>query len=237
MEFQKHLVDPFIAPKEVAIKMMNRDIAEELRGIRNIVFDLGGVVIDLARERAVEAYEKLGVSDANELLGLYRQEEPFLGLETGRITAQEFFDLMRPICHGADDRTIAEAFIRFLVDIPLARLERLRQLRSKGYRLYVLSNTNPVMYNSWIAARFRAEGLEINDYFDGIVVSFQELTCKPDTRLFAKVLTRYGLKGEETLMLDDSEANCRGARDAGMRALKVGNTPSDDMLAITRFLL
>lgn len=201
--------------------------------IRNIVFDLGGVVINLRRERAVEAYRKLGVDNADELLGLYRQEEPFLGLETGRLTEPEFFDLMRPLCNGATDTTMAEAFSMFLLDIPVERLRRLRELRGKGYRLFVLSNTNPVMYNGWISNAFRQEGLSINDYFDGITVSFQELTCKPDVEIFRRVLKRYRLKGHETLMLDDSEANCKAAEKAGMKAYRVGNDADTDMIAIT----
>ncbi|MCM1153528.1 MAG: HAD family phosphatase [Muribaculum sp.] len=206
---------------------------EKKENIKNIVFDLGGVIIDLRREMAVEAYRELGLENADELLGLYRQEEPFLGLETGRLTESAFLDYMRPMCGGATDEQMCEAFTHFLVALPAERLKRLRELRAKGYRIYALSNTNPIMYNGWIADAFRAEGLSINDYFDGIVVSFQELTCKPDREIFRRVLSRYGLKGEETLMLDDSAANCEGARRAGMQAAKVGLTPADDMLALT----
>lgn len=205
--------------------------------ISNVVFDLGGVIIDLRRELAVEAYQALGLKDADEYLGLYRQEEPFLGLETGRITEAEFFEIMRPLCHGASDTAMADAFTRFLVRIPPERLERLLELRRNGLKIYALSNTNPVMYNGWIARAFRSAGLSINDYFDGIVVSFQELTCKPDVEIFTRLLHRYGLEGEHTLMLDDSEANCEAARRAGMKAARVGLDPDSDMLALTRLLL
>ena len=99
--------------------------------IKNIIFDLGGVVIDLRREDAVEALQRLGLAEADTMLGLYRQEEPFLGLETGRLHAGEFFELIRMHCPGASDVDITEAFNRFLVAIPAARLERLRRLREK----------------------------------------------------------------------------------------------------------
>lgn len=208
--------------------------AESTRvGIRNIVFDLGGVVIDLTRERAVEALAALGLKDADSVLGLYRQQEPFLGIETGRLHAGEFFELLRISCPGASDVQLTEAFNQFLAGIPLERLRRLRELRDNGIRIYALSNTNPIMYNSWIAEHFRQEGLSINDYFDGIVTSFQELCCKPDIRIFETVLRRYGLKGEETLMLDDSAANCEAARQAGMQAMQVGTAPEADMIALT----
>ncbi len=208
-----------------------------LQGIENVIFDLGGVVIDLDRDRAVRALETLGLKEADEMLGLYRQKEPFLGLETGQVTAGEFFDLLREKCPGATDAMLATAFNEFLVDIPVARLEMLRRMRMAGYRIFVLSNTNPVMFNSWIAARFRQEGGSINDYFDGIVTSFAELTCKPDPEIFTTVLRRYGLDPARTLMLDDSDANCRAAASTGMHALRVGSTAGDDMIAICTMLL
>ncbi len=206
-------------------------------GIRNIVFDLGGVVIDLCRENAVAALRALGLKEADQMLGLYRQEEPFLGLETGRITAGEFFETIRRSCPGASDTQITEAFNAFLVSLPIERLERLRLLRREGYRVFALSNTNPVMFHSWIARAFRQEGMQVNDYFDGIVASFEELCCKPDPAIFRTVLRRYSLDPAQTLMLDDSEKNCQAARDCGMHAIRVGLTPTDDMLAITHNLL
>ncbi|MDE7159747.1 MAG: HAD family phosphatase [Muribaculaceae bacterium] len=208
-----------------------------VQGIENIIFDLGGVVIDLDRDKAVSALQELGLKEADEMLGLYRQEEPFLGLETGRMSAGEFFDLLREKCPGATDMMLTSAFNEFLRGIPDARLEMLRRMRMAGYRIFVLSNTNPVMYNSWIAEAFRKEGGSVNDYFDGIVVSFQELTCKPDPVIFTTVMRRYGLDPARTLMLDDSDANCRAAASTGMHALRVGKTEGDDMLAICNMIL
>ena len=127
--------------------------------IKNIIFDLGGVIIDLRRENAVAALQRLGLADADELLGLYRQEEPFLGLETGRLHAGEFFEIIRLKCPDATDVEITEAFNQFLVGIPPQRLERLLELRKGGYRIFALSNTNPVMFNSWITEHFRQAGL------------------------------------------------------------------------------
>lgn len=210
--------------------------------IENIVFDLGGVVIDLARDRAVEELVKLGLTTAGELLDPYVQRGPFLDLETGRVTAGEFFDEMRCLIVAAGgeapaDRSVQQAFNAFLVRLPVERLERIRHLREAGYGVYALSNTNPVMFHSWIAEAFRQEGLRINDYFDGVVTSFQEGCCKPDEAIFRTVLQRYSLDGERTLMLDDAPKNVEAARRAGMCAVRVGYTPADDMMAITGKLL
>lgn len=212
------------------------------KNIKNIIFDLGGVVIDLSRDSSVEHLQKIGLTDADRLLDPYVQRGPFLQLETGKITAAQFFDLVRDEISNAGrpvptDDEIARAFEKFLIGIPVERLQRIRDLRRAGYRVYALSNTNPVMFNGWISEAFQAEGLRFYDYFDGAVTSFQEGYCKPDPRLFEVVLRRYGLDPAETLMLDDAPKNAQAAADAGMQAVRVGYTPADDMMAITAPLL
>lgn len=206
--------------------------------ISNVIFDLGGVVVDLDRDRAVRALERLGLKDADGMLGLYGQKEPFYGLETGERSTGEFFDIIRSLANpGVTDKQITDAFNEFLVDIPARRLEMLRAMRMAGFRIFVLSNTNPVMFNTWIDRAFRQEGGTINDYFDGVVVSYEELMCKPNVAIFETLMRRYGLDPSETLMLDDSEKNCKAAAEAGAHALRVGNTENDDMLAICGALL
>lgn len=211
---------------------------EWIYNIENVIFDLGGVVIDLDRDRAVKALEELGLEDANDMLGLYGQQEPFYGLETGERPSGEFFDIMRSkMKPGVTDEDITEAFNQFLVGLPAKRLEMLRRMRMAGYRIFMLSNTNPVMYHTWIDRAFRQEGGSVNDYFDGIVVSFQELTCKPDVNIFKNLMRRYGLNPSQTLMLDDSDKNCLAAAEAGAHAFKIGQNHNDDMMAICEALL
>lgn len=209
-----------------------------IKKIKNVIFDLGGVVIDLNRERAVKALEELGLKDADDMLGLYGQNEPFYGLETGERSTGEFYDLLRARMHpGVTDTQITEAFNLFLVSLPAERLEMLRRMRAAGYKIFMLSNTNPVMYLTWIDRAFRQQGATVNDYFDGIVVSFQELMCKPNVVIFETLMRRYGLNPSETLMLDDSENNCKAAVVAGARAFQIGNTDKDDMIAVCSALL
>lgn len=222
-----------IKNQEPAITMI-----DWIYNIKNVIFDLGGVVIDLDRDRAVRALGELGLEGADEMLGLYGQKEPFFGLETGERAAGEFFDEMRSrMREGVTDKEITNAFNEFLVELPTKRLEMLRRMRMAGYRIFMLSNTNPVMFHTWIDRAFRQEGGTVNDYFDGVVVSFQELMCKPDVRIFENLMRRYGLNPSETLMLDDSEKNCRAAAAAGAHAFKIGKSENDDMMAICGALL
>lgn len=195
-----------------------------------VVFDLGGVVIDLDRIRCIEAFKRLGCSDIEAYLDQFTQRGEFLLLEEGKITAADFFDRMRPRCPDAgSDADIQDAFNQFLVDLPEERLDALRNLRRRC-RTFALSNTNPVMYNSWIYKAFRKQGLAVNDYFDGLVLSFQEDCCKPDVEIFRILLRRYGLDPARTLYLDDSPANCDAAASTGLRTQLV--TPQNSMLHI-----
>ncbi len=209
-----------------------------MNAVTDIIFDLGGVVIDLDRLSAVAAYKELGLDDAGNMLGEYGQKWPFLPLEEGKFTTAEFFDTLRGLCRkGVSDMQIQDAFEAFLVGIPTERLHRLEQLRQAGYRIYVLSNTNAVMYHGWIAREFRKANRSVNDYFDGIVTSFEEGMCKPEPELFRIVVDRYGLDPGKTLMLDDSETNCNGARSIGLQAIRIDNKGADSMMEVTRRLL
>lgn len=206
--------------------------------IKNIIFDLGGVVIDLNRRMAIDALDSLGIKDASSLLGEYAQKGPFLMLETGEISSSELYDILLPHCkEGTTSTDIRDAFEQFLREIPVERLRIIERLRDKGYRLFVLSNTNPIMYNHWIDNAFRNDGKSINDYFDGIVLSFQERMCKPDPEIFLNLVRRYGLKPEETLMLDDSEANVKSAESVGLQAKRIEPEGNASFLNVCNSLL
>lgn len=211
---------------------------KNMEPIKNIIFDLGGVVIDLARHRAITSLRKLGIKDADMLLGEYEQKGPFLKLETGEFTSADLYDTLLPMCApGTTTRDIRDAFEQFLVDLPVERLRLIEALRGKGYKVFVLSNTNPIMYNHWIENAFRKDGKTVNDYFDGIVASFQERTCKPDPQIFRNLVERYRLNPHETLMLDDSAANCKAAESIGLNAIKVEKEGENSIAAIGRRLL
>ncbi|MBQ9074296.1 MAG: HAD family phosphatase, partial [Muribaculaceae bacterium] len=188
---------------------------------KNLLFDLGGVIMDIKRERCVAAFERLGMVNADSFLGEYSQKGPFLKLEEGAITPSEFREEVRKlIARNVTDKEIDIAFCEFLIGIPIHRLETLRQLR-KSYNVYLLSNTNPIMWGSRIAEEFRQEGLEIKDYFDGIVTSFEAKSIKPDRRIFEMVIEECGIRPDETIFLDDSQKNLDAATHLGFGTILV----------------
>lgn len=186
----------------------------------NIVFDLGGVVFDIDRDRCVGRLIELGLTRAAELLDLYKQQGDFLDLEEGRISAARFFDLLRRDCNRTvSDDELREALDSFITELPVKRLEALRRLRSDGKRTFVLSNTNPIMFHSVIDRLFRQESLAIGDYFDGIVTSFQEKMCKPNPEIFRILLRRYSLDPKKTVFIDDSAENIKMGEACGVKGI------------------
>ncbi|MBR5332284.1 MAG: HAD family phosphatase [Muribaculaceae bacterium] len=198
--------------------------------IKNLLFDLGGVIMDIRRLNCVASFERLGMKDVDSFLGEYSQKGPFLQLEEGAISEDEFRDAVRQFIDGeVTDEQIDSAFCDFLVGIPVHRLEQLRQLKQQ-YKIYMLSNTNSIMWRSRIAEDFRQEGLEREDYFDGIVTSFEAKSIKPDAKIFHTVVEKLGIKPEETLFLDDSQKNLDAASQLGFHTLLI--TPGSEFFEL-----
>jgi putative hydrolase of the HAD superfamily len=189
--------------------------------IKNLLFDLGGVIMDIEKMNCVAAFERIGLKDALSYFGEYSQQGPFEALEGGTITADEFHSQMRAVIDGAvTDEAIDAAFNAFLTGIPAQRLADLRRLRQL-YKIYLLSNTNSIMWNSKIADEFTKEGRRREDYFDGIVTSFEAKALKPKPEIFDYAAKTLGINPAETLFLDDSLANCEAARALGWNAEQV----------------
>lgn len=204
--------------------------------IKNLLFDLGGVIMDIERENCIRAFETLGMKNIRDFLGDYAQQGIFAALEEGRISVEDFRDAVRKDCpEGTTNEQIDEAFEEFLIGIPMYRLEMLLELKEE-YNVYMLSNTNPIMWNDRIAEQFRQiPGLDVNSYFDGIVTSFEAHSLKPAPEIFRYAETKLDIIPAETLFLDDSQANVEAARALGFNA-EVVPTDGDVFSIIYTFL-
>ncbi len=197
-----------------------------------LLFDLGGVIMDIDRMRAVRAFDKLGMENADAFFDPYCQRGLFLQLEQGHISPAEFRDAVRPLfSRVVNDDEIDAGLMQFLIGIPVERLERLAALRRAGRRVYLLSNTNPIMWNAFIAEEFGKLGGDISAYFDGGVTSFEAKCCKPDARIYRLAEHKLGLKPEETVFFDDGLTNVEAARALGFKAEHV--TAENDFMTLT----
>ncbi|KAA6304048.1 HAD family phosphatase, partial [termite gut metagenome] len=103
----------------------------------------------------------------------------------------------------------------FLVDIPVAKLDLLLKLRKK-YAIYLVSNTNSIHWEWACRNAFPHKGFRVEDYFDKLFLSFEMHCAKPEIELFQRVLEETAIIPEETLFIDDAEANCKAAQSLGI---------------------
>lgn len=190
--------------------------------IKNLLFDLGGVIIDIKRQNCVDAFEALGLENPDSYFGEYAQTGIFMQIEDGSIDTETFHrELARKLPPHVSSAQIDAAFQQFIIGIPAHRLHALRKLKHDGYNIYLLSNTNPVMWNGIIESEFRKEGLDRQSYFDGMVTSFEARAAKPDPEIFRYTIEKLGINPAETLFFDDSQANVDAAIALGFNAVLV----------------
>lgn len=188
-----------------------------MEGIKNIIFDMGGVLIDLDRETCIEEFRKLGFPEADEMLNTYRQKGIFKDLEMGTVSPQELYDyISSEVGHHIPSEKIDKALCAFLVGLPTYKLDMLLHLR-KQYRVFMLSNTNALMMPYIARTYFTQQGLTVEDYFDRLFLSYEMGMLKPDPEIFEAVLNETGIKAEETLFIDDAEPNIETALSLGFR--------------------
>lgn len=186
------------------------------KGIKNLIIDFGGVLIDLDRQRCIENFKRLGLPDVEVVLDIYHQQDFFQKYEKGLITSAEFRDVIREkIGKPVTDAQIDDAWNSFLVSIPAAKLDLLLNLR-KDYVVYLLSNTNEIHWQWSCQHAFPYKTFRVENYFEHIYLSYEMNMAKPDAEIFQKVLDDTGIIPAETLFIDDSTANCRAAEALGI---------------------
>jgi putative hydrolase of the HAD superfamily len=184
--------------------------------ITTLIIDFGGVLIDLDRARCINRFLELGLTDIERLLDVYHQQGFFLQFERGEITAEAFREGIRErIGKPVSDEQIDEAWNSFLIGIPPYKLALLLELR-KRYTVYLLSNTNTIHWDWSLERAFNYGEFRVDDYFDRQFLSFRMQLAKPDPNIFKRVIAETGLVPDETLFIDDSEANCFTAEALGI---------------------
>ena len=190
----------------------------DMTGIKNIIFDLGGVLINLERQRCIEAFEQVGMDKVVHYVKEGKVQDLFYDSEIGNTNTQKFCDEVRYLTQSniAND-DIVWAWNQLLGEISDEKKECLLLLKKK-YRLFLLSNTNEMHWNHCLEKKLNDKGLGVNDYFERVFLSYEMHQLKPSASIFEQVLQEAHLKAEETLFVDDSLANCEGARSVGIKA-------------------
>lgn len=195
--------------------------------IKTVVFDLGGVLVDLDRDRCIGAFQSLGMDAVADLINPYYPAEMIGRLERGDISFHEACDQMRQLSGRQEvtDAQIAWAYGRFLVRIPVAKLRQIDALRERGIRTCVLSNNNPASMK-YIRRMFTADGKTMDDYFDAVYLSYQLCELKPSEAIFRKMIAADGMLPAQTLFIDDGQRNVDAAQSLGFSVYMPG--PEED---------
>lgn len=186
--------------------------------IKNLIFDLGGVIITLAPEEALRRFKSLGLENAEEQMDIYTQTGIFGQLEEGNISAEKFREeLSHQVGREVTYDECRHAWLGYVKEVPQRNLDVLLRLRSEGYRIILLSNTNPFMM-SWVRSpEFDGHGHSIDYYMDACYLSYQLGVMKPDTEFFHRVLMTEKIMASETLFIDDGPRNVATASQMGIR--------------------
>ncbi len=188
--------------------------------IKNLIFDFGGVIMTIDYDKAVAAFESVGLKDAHRWLDASTQGGIFGELERGDISAETFQNKLGEIIgHAVSKEECKKGWMGYFKEIPQRNLDALRFLRGKGYRLIMLSNTNPFMMGWAGSKEFDGNGHSVYDYFDAVYVSYQCHYLKPDVNFFRHVLEQEKVKVEETVLIDDGPRNVASAAELGVQTI------------------
>ena len=186
--------------------------------IKNIIFDMGGVLLGIDIQACYDEFAALGCPQMNKLIDPYLQSGVFLDLEEGKISPDEFYRKVKEtMCPHITDRQIDNALCKMITAPEPYKLDLLGELKAKGYGVYLLSNTNPIMFPRFRDTYFRSRGLTIDAYFDKLFLSYEMKMVKPDPRIFAKVIAGTGINPAETLFIDDGAKNTEAGAKAGLQ--------------------
>lgn len=193
-----------------------------MKEIRNIIFDIGNVLLDLDFERVNREFQKLLGADFYSLSTAEATKEIFLQFEKGYYSEESFINaLQRQSAKVPQGRAVIDAWNSLLLGMPRQRLDMLQALKDKGYQLYLLSNTNS-LHLDWFL-KYLSDEHEIQDFNERFFVKayYSHLIKmrKPDLEVYKFVLSDAFIKADETLFIDDNEENILGARELGIATI------------------
>ena len=207
------------------------------KSIKNIIFDLGNVIINIDGDLTIKAMKELGFNDPASSAGgfeksytLLRQSNLFDLLEKGLITSEQFHtELKTYFQDSVTADQIDKAWGAMLLDFPKGRIELLQKL-SKKYRLFLLSNTNAIHYHQYNNDLIDQFGFDLSSLFEKAYYSFEIGMRKPDIEIFEHALNDSKLNPAETLFIDDLDKNIETAKKADLQTMWIDISKRDDII-------
>lgn len=191
-----------------------------MKGIKHIIFDLGGVLLNIDYKLTEKAFIDLGISNFPQLYSQLKQTPIFDLFETGKINRNQFIEKIRELSEKQlTDQQIINSWNAMLLHFPLRRLQILQQLQLY-HNLFLLSNTNEIHEDFFNKILFNNHGIpSLGVFFNKVYLSHRIGLRKPDKEVFEFVLNSNGLIPEDTLFIDDSIQHIEGAKAVGIRTI------------------
>lgn len=188
--------------------------------VKNILFDLGGVIMTIDQPSAVKRFKKIGLEDAEKRLDPYTQSGIFGDLEEGKISAPQFIkELSDMVGKQLSFDECKYAWRGYTKEVPMRNIKVLDRLKENGYRLILLSNTNPFMMDWGMSKDFSGDGRSIDSFFSSMYMSYKLGMMKPDERIFKTIVESEKINPSETLFVDDGPKNVMIAKELGFQTM------------------
>ncbi len=190
-----------------------------MENISTIIFDLGGVIMDIDVRQTLNAFSGLGITNIHEYFGHGFAASFFSDHEAGRLSDEDFLKEIKKLLSGeVSDEAVIDAWNALLLRFPPERIDLLRSLKSK-YRLFLFSNTNAIHYDKFSEIYRQSFGSNLEDLFEKAYYSHSLGHRKPDRSGFDLIIRENELDPKQTLFVDDALMNVEGAIKAGLKGL------------------
>lgn len=209
-----------------------------MKGIQNVIFDLGGVIINLDISRTISEFNKISQIPFETIYTQAQQSNLFDLVDKGKISTEDFIsEVKKQIRYTGSDDDVLFAWNAMLLDFPEERLDALVEMKH-NYNTYLLSNTCEAHIQAFEKELHDEHGVKhFEDYFDKIYYSCRVGLRKPDKAIFELVLNENNLKPEETVFIDDSPQHVKAAGELGINAfLLQKNMSVNDLLRQLKLL-
>lgn len=194
--------------------------------VNTIIFDFGGVVVNLNIDQCIQKINDLGVVNVEQFLSNYGQKDFFLKYEKGEIDTPEFRNNIRNMCQTPlTDAQIDNAWCAFLVDIPKEKVQIVKELKKK-FKLLLLSNTNQLHIENSAVQALAPHHCTLNELFDKTYLSYEMKMAKPNEDIFRALLNDAEVNAENCLFLDDGPKNIETAKNMGFQTYWVNKNES-----------
>lgn len=184
----------------------------------HIIFDFGGVIINIDYNATIDAFKQLGISDFDTLYSQAAQSDLFNDIETGNISPQQFINgLLDILPSRTTPNQVVHAWNAMILDIPKERIDFLQELK-KTKNIFLLSNTNSIHIDKALREWNSVSDQNIHEVFNKVYLSHEMGMRKPNPEIFIQVCKEQGLTTSRTLFIDDSIQHVQGAKKAGLVA-------------------